>query len=63
MILCEIMKSSRSGYYKWKITPKSARQMENEQTSKIIREEFHKSGDKFDYRRISMILKRKYNIQ
>lgn len=37
--------------------------MENEQTSKIIREEFHKSGDKFDYRRISMILKRKYNIQ
>lgn len=30
VILCEIMKVSRSGYYKWKITPKSARQVENE---------------------------------
>ncbi len=37
--------------------------MENEQISKNIREEFHKSGDKFGYRRITMILKRKYNIQ
>ena len=37
--------------------------MENEQISKIIRKEFHKSGDKFGYRIISMILKRKYNIQ
>lgn len=63
MILCEIMKVSRSGYYKWKITPKSARQVENEQISKIIRKEFHKSGDKFGYRIITMILKRKYNIQ
>ncbi|OQQ82688.1 transposase, partial [Ligilactobacillus salivarius] len=57
------MKVSRSGYYKWKITLKSARQVENEQISKIIQEEFHKSGDKFGYRRITMILKRKYNIQ
>ncbi|PAY35096.1 transposase [Ligilactobacillus salivarius] len=63
VILCEIMKVSRSGYYKWKITPKSARQVENEQISKIIRKEFHKSGDKFGYRIITMILKRKYNIQ
>ncbi|WP_374990997.1 IS3 family transposase [Ligilactobacillus salivarius] len=57
------MKVSRSGYYKWKITSKSVRQVENGQISKIVREEFHKSGDKFGYRRIIMILKRKYNIQ
>ena len=30
------MKVSRSGYYKWKITPQSACQVENEQISKII---------------------------
>ena len=57
------MKVSRSGYYKWKITPQSACQVENEQISKIIRKEFHKSGDKAGYRIITMILKRKYNIQ
>lgn len=63
MILCEIMKASRLEYYKWKITPQSARQVENEQISTIIREESHKSGNKFGYRRITMILKCKYNIQ
>ena len=61
-LLCRILKVSRSGYYKWKVASKSTRQKDNELISEIIRSEFHKSGDKAGYRKLTMILKREYGI-
>ena len=61
-LLCRILKVSRSGYYKWKVASKTTRQKDNELISEIIHGEFHKSGDKAGYRKITMILKREYGI-
>ena len=58
-LLCEILKVSTSGYYKWRKKPK---EKDNPDLRKLIQEVYDKAKGRYGYRRIRMNLKREYDL-
>ena len=50
--MCKVLEVSRSGYYAWKNRPKSARSLENEELSGLIREIHQKSRRVYGSRKV-----------
>lgn len=60
--LCAYLKVSRSGYYKWKKSPESKLERENQYIMEILMDEFIASNQQAGYRSLTMILRRNYGL-
>ena len=58
-LICEVLKVSTSGYYKWRKKPK---EKDNPELRKLIREVYEKNKGRYGYRRIRMNLKREFGL-
>ena len=57
MILCRVMKVSRSGYYDWNARIRSKRDLENDKLDNYILKTYKESRGRYGYRRIYYALK------
>ncbi|RKD25135.1 transposase [Ammoniphilus oxalaticus] len=60
VVLCQILNVSRSGYYKWVKHQPTDQQKENDWLMGKVKEEFKRYKGTFGYRRITMVINRKY---
>lgn len=62
LILCEILKISRSAYYKWLRREKSQRELENEHLLKLITDAYEGRNGILGYRQMTIKIRREHNI-